>query len=62
MCVCVCVCVSSMYDKYNAQGLEILAFPCNQFAAEEPGTASEIKTFVKARKPYLTQLPSSIAL
>mmetsp|Transcript_118496 Transcript_118496/g.205815 ORF Transcript_118496/g.205815 Transcript_118496/m.205815 type:complete len:120 (-) Transcript_118496:57-416(-) len=27
--------------------LVILAFPCNQFGAQEPGTASEIKEFVK---------------
>mmetsp|Transcript_6052 Transcript_6052/g.10381 ORF Transcript_6052/g.10381 Transcript_6052/m.10381 type:complete len:103 (+) Transcript_6052:149-457(+) len=24
-----------------------MAFPCNQFGAQEPGTASEIKSFVK---------------
>jgi hypothetical protein len=25
------------------QGLEVLAFPCNQFGAQEPGTDAEVK-------------------
>lgn len=37
----------SLYDKYSARGLEILAFPCNQFGAQEPGTAAQIKGFAK---------------
>lgn len=31
-------------------GLRILAFPCNQFAGEEPGNAEEIQCFVADRK------------
>ena len=30
-------------------GLEILAFPCNQFGAQEPGTNEEILEFVCTR-------------
>ena len=40
----------SLYDKYSARGLEILAFPCNQFGAQEPGTAAQIKGFAKVRR------------
>ena len=29
-----------------ADGLRILAFPCNQFGYQEPGTSEEIKQFV----------------
>lgn len=29
----------------EANGLRILAFPCNQFAKQEPGTAEEIKAY-----------------
>nr|AAL40914.1 phospholipid hydroperoxide glutathione peroxidase [Momordica charantia] len=32
-----------LYDKYKSQGFEILAFPCNQFARQEPGTNEEIQ-------------------
>lgn len=30
-------------------GLEILAFPCNQFGSQEPGTNEEIQEFVCTR-------------
>ncbi|KAI4303514.1 hypothetical protein MLD38_039130 [Melastoma candidum] len=41
--------LNQLYEKYREQGLEILAFPCNQFAAQEPGTRDEIKEFVCTR-------------
>ena len=34
-----------MRRKYAERGLELLFFPCNQFCAEEPGTAAEIAAF-----------------
>lgn len=34
-----------LYNEYAEQGFEILAFPCNQFGAQEPGDAEEIKSF-----------------
>ena len=37
--------LQELYNEYNSQGLEILAFPCNQFGAQEPGTNDEIKSF-----------------
>ncbi|MFC4292165.1 glutathione peroxidase [Sphingorhabdus arenilitoris] len=37
--------LESLYGKYHDQGFEILAFPCNQFGAQEPGDAEEIKNF-----------------
>jgi glutathione peroxidase len=37
--------MQALYEKYNDKGFEILAFPCNQFGAQEPGTADEIKSF-----------------
>ena len=39
--------LQSLYEKYSSEGLRILAFPCNQFNEQEPGTAEEIKEFVK---------------
>jgi len=38
-----------MYAKYNSAGLEILAFPCNNFAAQEPGTNTQIQEFAKSK-------------
>jgi len=31
------------------RGLEILAFPCNQFGGQEPGSNEDIKAFAKSR-------------
>jgi glutathione peroxidase len=37
--------LQALHDKYASQGLAILGFPCNQFGAQEPGTAQEIRQF-----------------
>ena len=34
--------LQTLHEKYQSQGLTILAFPCNQFGKQEPGTADEI--------------------
>ncbi|NP_001265877.1 probable glutathione peroxidase 3, mitochondrial-like [Cicer arietinum] len=38
-----------IYDKYKNQGFEILAFPCNQFRGQEPGSSEEIQNVVCTR-------------
>jgi glutathione peroxidase len=35
--------LEELYEKYNDTGLEILGFPCNQFANQEPGGKQEIE-------------------
>lgn len=42
--------MNQLYQKYKDQGLEILAFPCNQFGNEEPGTMDEILEYVSRFK------------
>jgi glutathione peroxidase len=37
--------LEALYLKYKDQGFEILAFPCNQFFGQEPGTNDEIQSF-----------------
>lgn len=37
--------LEALYKKYQDQGLEILAFPCNQFGKQEPGSDAEISEF-----------------
>lgn len=37
--------LEEIYLKYNSLGFEILAFPCNDFGGQEPGTNEEIKAF-----------------
>ncbi|XAR48742.1 Phospholipid-hydroperoxide glutathione peroxidase [Bertholletia excelsa] len=49
-----------LYEKYKNQGFEILAFPCNQFAWQEPGTNEEIQqtacTMFKAEFPIFEKI------
>lgn len=37
--------LQELYNEFNDQGLEILAFPCNQFGKQESGSNSEIQEF-----------------
>ena len=40
--------LEALYEKYRAQGFEILDFPCNQFGAQAPGSIKEIHEFCTA--------------
>ncbi len=37
--------LQKLHDIYENKGLKILAFPCNDFGNQEPGTLDEIKDF-----------------
>jgi glutathione peroxidase len=37
--------LEAVYEKYKDKGLVVLAFPCNQFGGQEPGSNKEIKEF-----------------
>ena len=37
--------LEAMYREFRGQGLEILDFPCNQFANQAPGSEEEIHSF-----------------
>ena len=41
--------LEATYQKYQAQGLGVCGFPCNQFGGQEPGTDAEIKTFCTSK-------------
>ena len=41
--------MAELHSSYAEKGLRILAFPCNQFGAQEPGTNQEIKRFALDR-------------
>lgn len=40
--------LESLYQKHKDDGLVILAFPCNDFGGQEPGTLEEIQEFCTA--------------
>jgi glutathione peroxidase-family protein len=37
--------LEALWRKYKDRGFVVLGFPCNQFGAQEPGTADEIASF-----------------
>ena len=41
--------LEEIYKEYKSKGFEILAFPCNQFGEQEPGTNEEIKKFCSSK-------------
>lgn len=38
-----------LHEKYHNSGLEVFAFPCNQFFKEESGTEDSIKNFARTK-------------
>ena len=41
--------LEALHQQYAAKGFSVLGFPCNDFGAQEPGTAEEIKTFCSTK-------------
>jgi len=37
--------LEKLYETHRARGLEVLGFPCNQFAGQEPGSDAEVQEF-----------------
>ena len=47
--------LESLQKTYNGNGFSVLAFPCNQFGGQEPGTEQEIESFCDLN--YQTSFP-----
>lgn len=41
--------LQKLQETYGPQGFEVLAFPCNQFGKQEPGSNEEIQEFCEMR-------------
>ncbi|KAL3077611.1 hypothetical protein niasHT_036996 [Heterodera trifolii] len=52
--------LKQLLDKYKSKGLEIAAFPCNQFNNQEPGCAIDIKDFVTKKYNFEPDLYDKI--
>lgn len=37
--------LQALYEQYNDRGFEVLAFPCDQFGHQEPGSDQQIEQF-----------------
>lgn len=47
--------LEALYQQYKAKGFEVLAFPSNDFGAQEPGSNADIKKFCELK--YKTTFP-----
>ncbi|HZR85226.1 MAG TPA: glutathione peroxidase [Bradyrhizobium sp.] len=41
--------LEELHREYASRGFAVLGFPCNQFGAQEPGSASEIGAFCQSQ-------------
>jgi len=54
--------LEEIYKKYKDRGFEILAFPCNDFGGQEPGSNDEIRTFCESKYNVTFPLFDKIAV
>jgi glutathione peroxidase len=47
--------LESLHQTYGERGFSVLAFPCNQFGGQEPGSEEEIQSFCDLN--YQTSFP-----
>ncbi len=52
--------LQKLYGQYRDKGFEILAFPCNQFGGQEPGSNKEIQEFCRVNYKVSFQLMDKI--
>jgi glutathione peroxidase len=54
--------LQAVWTRYQAQGLQVLGFPCNQFGGQEPGTDSDIAAFCELNFGVTFPLMAKIAV
>ena len=52
--------LEALWQRYRAQGLVVIGFPCNQFGGQEPGDAAQIQSV--CRLDYGVSFPISAKL
>lgn len=50
--------LNDLQNKYGSQGLIVLAFPCNQFASQSPGTDDEFRRILQYIRPGNNYVPN----
>jgi glutathione peroxidase len=54
--------LEALHREFADRGFEVLGFPCNQFGAQEPGDAEEIKNFCSLTYDVTFPLSAKIAV
>lgn len=54
--------LEGLHREYKDRGFEVLGYPCNQFGAQEPGDAEEIRNFCSLTYDVTFPLSAKIAV
>lgn len=54
--------LQKLFDEYKDKDFVILAFPCNDFGGQEPGSANEIKSFCEKNYGVTFQLMEKVSI
>lgn len=54
--------LEALHREFKDRGFEVLGYPCNQFGAQEPGDAEEIKNFCSLTYDVTFPLSAKIAV
>lgn len=54
--------LETLFARYRDRGLQVLGFPCNDFASQEPGSAEEIEAFCTSKFGVQFPLFAKIAI
>ncbi|MCA9705522.1 MAG: MBL fold metallo-hydrolase [Myxococcales bacterium] len=54
--------LQALYAKYKGRGLEVLAFPSNDFGGQEPGTPEQIREFVDSEYAVEFEMFDKVAI
>ncbi|ESZ88221.1 MAG: glutathione peroxidase [Blastomonas sp. CACIA14H2] len=54
--------LEALHREYKDRGFEVLGYPCNQFGAQEPGDAEEIRNFCSLTYDVTFPLSAKIAV
>lgn len=54
--------LEALHLEFQDRGFEVLGFPCNQFGAQEPGDAEEIKNFCSLTYDVTFPLSAKVAV
>jgi len=53
--------LQQLHERYGSQGLKVIAFPCNDFGAQEPGSIEEIQSFCSTTYGVSFELMAKVA-
>jgi glutathione peroxidase len=54
--------LQSLHEKFQAKGLVVVGFPCNDFGAQEPGSEADVKEFCSTKYKVTFPMMSKLSV